>query len=84
MMTMAEPDVIDDVRKAKSWLDAQSTTFDEMILRLRAIEMAYQNRQGEYAAIPKERTASVRAAIDSAENEPGKGFLHDSRSARLG
>jgi hypothetical protein len=79
---MDEQNLITEVRSAKMWLDAQSSSFQEVGVRLRAIEDAYRRRIGEYAGIPVQRTESVQAAIDGAQIEPGGDLLRETRSAR--
>ena len=79
---MADNNVISEVRAAKSWLDAQCATFAELAERLRVIEQSYQERSGEFAAVPQQRPAAVQSAIDAADREPGRGLLQDIRSSR--
>jgi hypothetical protein len=72
---MDEQNMIGDVRNAKSWLNSQSTTFREMGERLRAVEAAYRNREGEYSSVPREWPESAQTVINSAASEPGRGIL---------
>jgi hypothetical protein len=82
MMSMSEQNMINDVRNAKSWLDSEFTTFEQLAERLRAIETAFQARSGEFASVPLERPTSMQSAIDNAADEPGNGVLNEIRRAR--
>lgn len=79
---MTDENVIGDVRTAKTWVDSQCATFEELGARLRAIEVAYRARSGDFSAVPVERPAAVQAAIDAADREPGRGILEDTRAGR--
>jgi hypothetical protein len=79
---MAEQNMIDDVRTAKAWVDANASTLDELYQQLQVVERAYLDRTGPYASIPKLRPASVQEAIDNAQEEPGHELLNDGRAAR--
>jgi len=79
---MAEQTLIDDVRSAKEWADAQARDFDEVRKRLSAIEQAYSQRRGEYANVPTKRPAQVSKVIDEAAEEPGRALLTEARSGR--
>lgn len=76
---MEAPNVIDDVRMAKIWLDEQATDFDALGLRLREVEQAFRSRTGEFSRVPAQPSPSVREAIQSAADEPGHGLLNDTR-----
>ncbi len=77
-----EQNVIADVRAAKTWVDCRFATLEELGAHLRAVEQAYRERSGEFAGIPKERSAEVQAAIDAADREPGRGMLEETRQGR--
>jgi len=79
---MADQTLIDDVRSAKKWADAQARDFDELRKRLSAIEQAYSQRRGEYVNVPTERPAKVSKVIDEAAAEPGRALLSEARSGR--
>jgi len=73
-----EQNVIADVRAAKTWVDCRFATLEELGAHLRAVEQAYRERSGEFAGIPKERSAEVQAA----DREPGRGMLEETRQGR--
>ena len=57
---MAEQTVIDDVRNAKAWLDANAPTFPELYQKLHTVERAYLERTGPYASVPPNVPAPSR------------------------
>ncbi len=81
---MLEKSVIEDVRDAKNWLDGQSKSLAEHVKRLEHIERAYAERSGDFRGVAKEPTAAVRALIEAAEEEPGRGLLREARPGKTG
>jgi len=77
-----ENSVIEDVRDAKSWLDGQSATLAEHVKLLERIERAYTERSGDFRNVAEAPTEAVRALIEAAEEEPGRGLLRETRSGR--
>ena len=77
---MLEKNVIGDVRIAKAWVDSTSSSLEELGARLRAIEVAFRERSGEFAGVPVEHLASVQATIDGADREPGQELLEETRA----
>jgi hypothetical protein len=69
-MNTPEGNVLDDVRAAKAWVDAQAATIEELGKRLAAVDQAYRSRTGVFASVPLERPEWVQRLIDSAEDEP--------------
>jgi hypothetical protein len=81
---MADKTVIEDVREAKIWLDGQSSSLAEHVKRLERIERAYAERSGEFAHVATAQTAAVRALIEAAADEPGRGLLGETRPSKAG
>jgi len=79
---MAEPNVIDDVRAAKLAVDAECSSFEELGIRLRTIEVEYRERRGEFASVPREWPEWVRAAVEAAEDDPAGEFIDEIRGMR--
>jgi hypothetical protein len=79
---MSETNIIEEVRAAKSWVDSQSATLAELGSRLLALGQAYESRTGEYADVPRRQPDWFRKAIETAQDEPGREFINDARSAR--
>lgn len=79
---MTEGSFILEVRAGKAWVDSQSATLRELGLRLAAVEEAYRSRTAEYSDLPRQRPESVRKAIETATDEPGRGLLNDVRPSR--
>lgn len=71
---------ITDVRAAKAWVDAQSSSFEELGRRLADIERAYQARTGEFAGVPSQRSNAAAQAIAQAADEPGRELLRETHS----
>jgi len=81
---MAEKTVIEDVRDAKTWLDAQSDTLAEHVKRLQQIERAYAERLGKFHSVAQVPSPAVQAMIDAAEDEPGRALLRETRPGKTG
>lgn len=79
---MNEPTMIDDVRAAKKWVDAQSNTFDEVAARLRKVEQAWKDRTGIFANVPRGRPDWIQSEIDAAADAPGRELLDETRTGR--
>jgi hypothetical protein len=77
---MPESTMIDDVRAAKKWVDAQSSDFEEMDARLLEVEQAWKDRAGVFSNVPRERPAWVQAEIAAAADEQGREPLNETRA----
>ena len=79
---MPEVGVIQDVRAAKEWVDAQFPDLESQYRHLLEVEQAWMCRTGVFADVPRERPAWVQAEIDAAADEPGRELLNDTRAGR--
>jgi len=75
--SMTMPTTIDDVRAAKVWLDAQSSSMQEHARLLAAIESQFIAREGDFSGLPRSRPPEVEKVIQSAEDSPGAALLRE-------
>ena len=75
----SKQNLIDDVRVAKHWVDAQSTDMNDHLFRLQLVERDYHSRVGLYASVPAERPNWAESGIAAAEMEQSKALPDETR-----